>query len=79
MMKKHNMFLDIIHHDSHHLCFGFYEKGVIARFEEGSITLNSGFKINLGIVFELINFARRDDEGNWLDTTYISDNVRIGR
>lgn len=52
---------------------------VIACFKEGNIELNFGLNIDLGVVFKLINATRGTDEGGWLETTYLTDKVRIGR
>jgi hypothetical protein len=52
---------------------------VIACFDQGKIELNFGLNIDLNLVFKLINIARGTEEGGWLETTYLSDGVRIGR
>ena len=41
--------------------------------------MNFGLNIDLNWVFKLINIARGTEEGGWLETTYLSDGVRIGR
>ena len=53
--------------------------GVIACFKEGSIDLNIGFKVDLSGIFSLINLVKGTDESGWLETTYLSEGIRIGR
>ena len=53
--------------------------GVIACFNEGQIDLNIGLKLDLGWIFTLINIVKATDESGWLETTYLTEKVRIGR
>ena len=57
--------------------------GVIVCFQEGSITLKnpSGFKIDFSFLFALRNLLRSNEakDQSWLETTYLSDDIRISR
>ena len=51
----------------------------VVSFERCDITLKSGFQLKLGFLFDILAFARGTKESGWLETTYIDDNMRIGR
>ena len=55
--------------------------GALVRFKEGSIKLNIGLTIDLSPIFTILNFTRGNDYANydWLETTYVTEGVRIGR
>lgn len=52
---------------------------VLASFKECKIDLNIGLKLDLGFVFYLTSLARGTSESGWLETTYLTEKVRIGR
>lgn len=43
------------------------------------IFLGKTFNLDLAPLFSILAFLRRTDESGWLETTYISDSIRIGR
>lgn len=52
----------------------------IVSFDRADITLNNGFTLKLGSVFFPIIAAIRGSKDNgWLETTYLGDDMRIGR
>jgi PAP_fibrillin. len=52
---------------------------VVVSFQECKIHLNFGIKLDLGFLFKLRALIVGTDENGWLETTYLSDRVRIGR
>jgi len=50
----------------------------IVEFEDLVIEFNGGMKLNLGWVFSLIS-KFRGGVGGWLETTYLDEDMRIGR
>lgn len=54
---------------------------VIVGFSEGMIKLEKlgGVEIDFSVVFSLINLITGTSDSGWLETTYLSDDVRIGR
>ncbi|CAJ1944537.1 unnamed protein product [Cylindrotheca closterium] len=54
------------------------EKRAIVSFNQCTIDLNF-IKLDLGFLFGVIGFFKGTTENGWLETTYLSDNVRIGR
>lgn len=54
------------------------ERRAIVSFEECNIDL--GFvKLDLGFLFNIIGLVKGTNENGWLETTYLSDTMRIGR
>jgi hypothetical protein len=54
------------------------ERRAVVKFEECNIDL--GFvKLDLGFLFGIIRFFKGANENGWLETTYLSDAIRIGR
>lgn len=51
----------------------------IVAFKELSIQPNNGPVLNLGFLFSAITKVKGSDVGGWLETTYLSDDMRIGR
>jgi len=64
---------------------GFFEvdsvpNRIIASFEEGTLTLKNGFVVDFSFLFALRSFLNNGlKAGGWLETTYLDDDVRIGR
>jgi len=54
---------------------------VIIGFDELEITLDQlgGLKLNFGFIFSLVALARGTKDNGWLETTFVSDRIRIGR
>lgn len=57
---------------------------VIVAFEYGFISLDKlvgglKVKVDLGNVFRLIGFFRGTMDSGWLETTFLTEGVRIGR
>jgi len=57
---------------------GVSNRAVVA-FKDLNIDLNVGISLRLGWLFALIAVVKGTDVGGWLETTYIDDNMRIGR
>lgn len=51
----------------------------IVAFNQALITLNNGFEINLGWVFAVLATLRGSKDNGWLETTYLDDELRLGR
>lgn len=52
----------------------------VVAFDTADITLASKFKISLGWLFDIIAATKGGIKDNgWLETTYIDDEIRIGR
>ncbi|CAB9523676.1 lipid-associated protein 3, chloroplastic [Seminavis robusta] len=51
----------------------------VVSFQTCNITLNSGFTLNLGFLFDILSLVRGSKDSGWLETTYIDSNMRIGR
>ncbi|VEU37095.1 unnamed protein product [Pseudo-nitzschia multistriata] len=64
---------------------GFFEidsvpNRIIASFENGTLTLKSGFVIDFSFLFALRSYLNGGlKAGGWLETTYIDKDIRIGR
>lgn len=54
------------------------EKRIVAAFKICEIDLKF-IKLDLGFLFKLIALARGTEDSGWLETTYLSDDVRVGR
>mmetsp|Transcript_16233 Transcript_16233/g.30708 ORF Transcript_16233/g.30708 Transcript_16233/m.30708 type:complete len:146 (-) Transcript_16233:3123-3560(-) len=52
---------------------------VVVSFQECMIQSNFGIKLDLGFLFKIRSLIVGTDENGWLETTYVSDRVRIGR
>jgi len=54
---------------------------VVVAFEYGMIQLDKlgGLKIPLDNVFQLVGFVRGTMDSGWLETTFLNEDVRIGR
>ena len=52
---------------------------VVVSFDKVEITLNNGPKLNLGFLFSLRALVKGTAETGWLETTYVDNNMRIGR
>lgn len=55
------------------------ERRALVAFKECKINLKIGIKLDLGFLFDVRAFLRGTDESGWLETTYLSDKMRIGR
>ena len=51
----------------------------LVAFDEASVTLKNGFKLDLGWVFAITSFIRNSKDNGWLETTYLDSDIRIGR
>lgn len=51
----------------------------IVAFENLDIELNSGISLQLGWIFSLLKKLKGRDVGGWLETTYLGEDMRIGR
>lgn len=51
----------------------------IAGFDELEIKLKNGLAINLGFIFSALSIFRGTKDSGWLETTYLDDDMRIGR
>lgn len=51
----------------------------IVAFDRADITLNNGFTVKLGFVFAILAAIRGSKDNGWLETTYLGDDMRIGR
>jgi hypothetical protein len=51
----------------------------LVSFKECKINLNFGLKLDLGFLFAIRAIFAGSDENGWLETTYLSDRIRIGR
>lgn len=51
----------------------------IVAFEDLEFELNGGIKLRLGWLFSLIKTIKGTDVGGWLETTYLGEDMRIGR
>ena len=52
----------------------------IVAFEKCNITLNNGFIFKLGFLFSIISqFRGGVKDSGWLETTYLDNDIRIGR
>jgi hypothetical protein len=52
---------------------------VVVAFQECTIQLKLGITLDLGFLFKIRSMIVGTDESGWLETTYVSDSVRIGR
>ena len=53
---------------------------IVAAFDTGSLTLNNGFVLDFSFLFAVRAFLKGGlKAGGWLETTYIDDDIRIGR
>jgi hypothetical protein len=52
---------------------------VVVSFDKVDISLNNGPTLKLGFLFNLSALLKGRTENGWLETTYIDDNMRIGR
>jgi hypothetical protein len=43
------------------------------------LLFGSTFQVDLASIFKLLALVRGTDESGWLETTYLSDSIRIGR
>ena len=51
----------------------------IFAFNRADITLNNGFVIRLGFLFTILAWIRGSNDNGWLETTFLDDDIRIGR
>jgi len=51
----------------------------IVSFQEADIVFKNGFTLSFGFLFTLIALARGSKDNGWLETTFLSDDIRIGR
>jgi hypothetical protein len=64
---------------------GFFEldsvpNRIVASFQNGSLTLTNGFVLDFSFLFALRSlFKGGQTAGGWLETTYLDENLRIGR
>lgn len=55
------------------------ENRAIVSFEELVIDPNRAPTLNLGFIFSAIKSLKGSDVGGWLETTYLDEEIRIGR
>lgn len=55
------------------------DKRAVVAFNKCLIKLNLGLEFDLGFLFAIRALIVGSDEAGWLETTYLSDKVRIGR
>jgi hypothetical protein len=52
----------------------------IVAFDRADITLKNGFTIKLGFIFAILAAIRGNNkDSGWLETTYLGEDIRIGR
>jgi hypothetical protein len=51
----------------------------LVKFDTAEISIKNGPSINIGGLFSLIRTVRGATEDGWLETTFINENMRIGR
>jgi hypothetical protein len=51
----------------------------IVAFNRASITVGKSLTLELGFLFEILAAIRGSKETGWLETTYIDEDLRIGR
>lgn len=51
----------------------------IVAFKDLQIEFNNGPTLSLGFIFSAIQNIKGSDVGGWLETTYLGDDMRIGR
>lgn len=51
----------------------------LVSFDVFRIELNAGLVLDFGFLFPLLMFVRRSKENGWLETTFVDDEIRIGR
>lgn len=51
----------------------------VVAFNKADITLQNGFVVSLGLVFDILSVVRGSRDNGWLETTYIDPEIRIGR
>lgn len=52
----------------------------VVAFEKADIEFSNGFVLSLGFLFDIIAAVRGGIKDNgWLETTYLDDDMRIGR
>ena len=51
----------------------------LVSFDKADITLKSGVTIKLGFLFNILAVIRGSKDNGWLETTYLGDDMRIGR
>lgn len=51
----------------------------IVAFDRADITLKNGFTIKLGFIFAILAAVRGSKDNGWLETTYVGEDIRIGR
>jgi hypothetical protein len=51
----------------------------IVAFDTGKIALDLGLTLDISFVFDILGAIKGTKEAGWVETTYISDDMRIGR
>lgn len=51
----------------------------IVSFTQCKIELRNGPTLDLGFIFAFLAFVRRSSDNGWLETTYLDEDIRIGR
>lgn len=51
----------------------------IVAFDKANIVFRSGFTLSLGFVFAMLALLRGTNDSGWLETTFVDDDIRIGR
>ncbi|GKY92193.1 hypothetical protein MPSEU_000190500 [Mayamaea pseudoterrestris] len=51
----------------------------LVAFDTAIFDVNKGPTINLGFLFSALALVRRTEDNGWLETTYIDDDIRVGR
>jgi len=51
----------------------------VVAFDKATIQVGDTITLNLGFVFGLLSIIRRSKESGWLETTFVDEDLRIGR
>jgi len=51
----------------------------VVSFRDLEVRLNVGLRLKLGFVFDLVGLVRQSRDNGWLETTFIDEDMRIGR
>jgi hypothetical protein len=57
----------------------FFIPGVVVAFKKCNINLKAGLSLDLGWLFKFLSLFRGTEDSGWLEVTYLSEGLRIGR
>ena len=52
---------------------------MVVKFKQCNINLKAGLSLDLGWLFQLLSLFRGTEDNGWLEVTYLSERLRIGR